>query len=169
MGSTQDRCPPHGHTAAIGEFCWPSSITLWILFVIYFIFNEDCLLLFHIHKDSLTENILWFQFKCCGLNGFADYGITYPASCCDSPSNGTCALTQVMTRSSCLKAVDSFWDTNVSIIKYAGLGVTAVEVRIAYNVLWIRQTEWYFFQLVAFIFACCLANQTRNSQRRQNY
>ncbi|XP_016940356.1 CD63 antigen [Drosophila suzukii] len=100
--------------------------------------------------DALLMDTLQRSFKCCGLNGFADYGITYPASCCDSPSNGTCGLTQVMTRSSCLKAVDSFWDTNVNIIKYAGLGVTAVE-------------------LVAFIFACCLANQTRNSQRRQNY
>ncbi|KAI8037333.1 23 kDa integral membrane protein [Drosophila gunungcola] len=100
--------------------------------------------------DSLLMDTLQRSFKCCGLNGFADYGVKYPASCCDAPSNGTCALTQVMNRSSCLKAVDSFWDTNVNIIKYAGLGVTAVE-------------------LVAFIFACCLANQTRNSQRRQNY
>ncbi|EDW46692.1 GM20827 [Drosophila sechellia] len=100
--------------------------------------------------DALLMDTLQRSFKCCGLNGFSDYGITYPASCCDSPSNGTCGLAQVMSRSSCLRAVDSFWDTNVSIIKYAGLGVTAVE-------------------LVAFIFACCLANQTRNSQRRQNY
>ncbi|XP_044312527.1 uncharacterized protein LOC123037098, partial [Drosophila rhopaloa] len=84
------------------------------------------------------------------LNGFADYGTSYLASCCDAPTNGSCGMTQVIGRSSCLRAVDSFWDTYANIIKYAGLGVTAVE-------------------LVAFIFACCLANQTRNSQRRQNY
>ncbi|KAH8267076.1 hypothetical protein KR018_001718 [Drosophila ironensis] len=103
-------------------------------------------------SDALVMDVLQRSFKCCGQNGFSDYGaaVNYPASCCDSPSNGSCLVTQVVTRPGCLKAVDSFWDTNVNIIKYAGLGVTAVE-------------------LVAFIFACCLANQTRNSQRRQNY
>uniref|UniRef100_A0A6P4EQ60 Tetraspanin n=1 Tax=Drosophila rhopaloa TaxID=1041015 RepID=A0A6P4EQ60_DRORH len=100
--------------------------------------------------DDLLMNTLQRTFKCCGLNGFADYGTSYPASCCDAPTNGSCGITQVIGRPSCLRAVDSFWDTNANIIKYAGLGVTAVE-------------------LVAFIFACCLANQTRNSQRRQNY
>ncbi|KAH8237210.1 hypothetical protein KR038_007049 [Drosophila bunnanda] len=100
--------------------------------------------------DSLLLDTMQRSFKCCGLHGFADYGISYPASCCDSPSNGSCGITQVATRPSCLSSIDSFWNTNVNIIKYAGLGVTVVE-------------------LVAFIFACCLANQTRNSQRRQNY
>ncbi|BFG06159.1 CD63 antigen-like [Drosophila madeirensis] len=100
--------------------------------------------------DSILLDTMQRSFKCCGLHKFSDYGLSYPGSCCDSPTNGSCTLTSVMTRPGCLSAVDSFWDTNVSIIKYAGLGVTAVE-------------------LVAFIFACCLANQTRNSQRRQNY
>ncbi|XP_017093879.1 23 kDa integral membrane protein [Drosophila bipectinata] len=102
-------------------------------------------------SDSLLLDTLQRSFKCCGLKSYVDYvSVTFPASCCDSPSNSTCSITQVTGRPGCLGAVDTFWDTNVNIIKYAGLGVTAIE-------------------LVAFIFGCCLANQTRNSQRRQNY
>ncbi|KAM8711873.1 hypothetical protein ACLKA7_012388 [Drosophila subpalustris] len=100
-------------------------------------------------SDKILMDTLQRSLKCCGLHGFADYGITYPASCCDSPTNGYCSMT-VIFKSGCKSAVDSLWDTNVNIIKYAGLGVLVVE-------------------LVAFIFACCLANQTRNNLRRQNY
>ncbi|XP_064540399.1 CD63 antigen [Drosophila montana] len=100
--------------------------------------------------DGLLMDTLQKSLKCCGLHKFSDYGVTYPASCCDTPTNGTCSLTSVMFKPGCKSAVDSLWDTNANIIKYAGLGVTAVE-------------------LVAFIFACCLANQTRNNQRRQNF
>ncbi|KAL7736665.1 hypothetical protein ACLKA6_015297 [Drosophila palustris] len=101
-------------------------------------------------SDKILMDTLQRSLKCCGLHGFADYGTTYPASCCDSPTNGYCSLTSVMFKPGCKSAVDSLWDTNVNIIKYAGLGVLVVE-------------------LVAFIFACCLANQTRNNLRRQNY
>ncbi|EDV35865.1 uncharacterized protein Dana_GF12681 [Drosophila ananassae] len=102
-------------------------------------------------SDSLLLDTLQRSFKCCGKKSYIDYVSTsFPGSCCDSPSNGTCSIKQVIDRPGCLAAVDSFWDTNVNIIKYAGLGVTAIE-------------------LVAFIFGCCLANQTRNVQRRQNY
>ncbi|EDW08622.1 CD63 antigen [Drosophila mojavensis] len=100
--------------------------------------------------DGLLMDTLQKSLKCCGLYKFSDYGTVYPASCCDSPSNGTCSLTSVLFKPGCKSAVDSLWDTNANIIKYAGLGVTAVE-------------------LVAFIFACCLANQVRNNERRQNF
>ncbi|KAH8370692.1 hypothetical protein KR093_004694 [Drosophila rubida] len=102
------------------------------------------------NSDKLLMDTLQKSLKCCGLNGFSDYGGNYPPSCCDNPQNGSCSFLAVAPRPGCRSAVESLWNTNINIIKYAGLGVLAVE-------------------LVAFIFACCLANQTRNDLRRQNY
>ncbi|XP_023037901.1 23 kDa integral membrane protein [Drosophila willistoni] len=102
-------------------------------------------------SDGILLDTMQRTFKCCGLHNAADYlSLTVPASCCDSPTNGSCSAATAVFRPGCLSAVDDVWDTNANIIKYAGLGVTAIE-------------------LVAFIFACCLANQTRNNARRQNY
>ncbi|KAH8415986.1 hypothetical protein KR222_006083 [Zaprionus bogoriensis] len=103
------------------------------------------------NTDKLLIDTMQKSLKCCGLHGFLDYGTQIPASCCSSPSGGFCnPLTSGIYLSGCRSTVDDLWDGNANIIKYAGLGVVAVE-------------------LVAFIFACCLANQTRNNARRQNY
>ncbi|XP_030387433.1 CD63 antigen-like [Scaptodrosophila lebanonensis] len=100
--------------------------------------------------DQPVLDAMQRSFKCCGYYKFTDYGsMTLPASCCDS-TGSSCNVSQVLLTPGCKSAVESFWDKNVSIIKYAGLGVAAIE-------------------LTAFIFACCLANQIRNNGRRSNF
>lgn len=101
--------------------------------------------------DQTVMDVLQKSFTCCGYNSSSDYPITaIPASCCDAPSNGFCDAAQAKNREGCKGKFANFWSININIIKYAGLGVAAVE-------------------LVAFIFSCCLANQVRNSSRRQHY
>jgi len=105
------------------------------------------------HKtDQKVMDALQISFNCCGQSGFTDYVVALegiPNSCC-GPKVMSCSTINAMTKPGCERAFASFWEKNMDITCYAGLGVAAVE-------------------LVAFIFACCLANQVRNERRRANY
>ncbi|XP_073845828.1 23 kDa integral membrane protein-like [Musca autumnalis] len=97
---------------------------------------------------SLMDGIE-LSLKCCGYNSPADYLLNVPKSCC-GPTAASCSITEAALRPGCAKAFDRMWSKNIDIIRYAGLGVAGIE-------------------LVAFIFACCLANQVRNNRRREYY
>ncbi|XP_037946577.1 23 kDa integral membrane protein-like [Teleopsis dalmanni] len=100
--------------------------------------------------DQKVMDALQLSFNCCGKNTFLDYyNETIPKSCC-GPNATSCSKVEAMLKPGCTTAFENFWKKNIDIIRYAGLGVAAVE-------------------LIAFIFACCLANQVRNNIRRSNY
>lgn len=102
--------------------------------------------------DQKVMDALQLTFNCCGLSSAADYTLnldSVPNSCCGANAI-TCNMLEALKKPGCEEAFISFWDKSINIVRYAGLGVAAVE-------------------LVAFIFACCLANQVRNSKRRANY
>ncbi|XP_054739207.1 23 kDa integral membrane protein-like [Anastrepha obliqua] len=105
------------------------------------------------HKtDPKVMDALQLTFNCCGLNGSTDYTFnleSIPNSCCGS-SAVSCSVLDALKKPGCSAAFTNFWDKSIDIVRYAGLGVAAIE-------------------LVAFIFACCLANQVRNTRRRANY
>ncbi|XP_014102812.2 23 kDa integral membrane protein [Bactrocera oleae] len=105
------------------------------------------------HKtDQKVMDALQLTFNCCGVDGATDYTLnleSVPNSCCGTNA-ASCNMLDAIKRPGCKQAFHSFWDKSINIVRYAGLGVAAIE-------------------LVAFIFACCLANQVRNSQRRANY
>ncbi|KAM7343630.1 tetraspanin 42Ed [Cochliomyia hominivorax] len=104
------------------------------------------------HTDQKVMDTLQLTFNCCGKNAFTDYSLAgedIPLSCCGINAT-SCSVVSAMTRPGCSRAFGKFWEKNIDIIRYAGLGVAGVE-------------------LVAFIFACCLANQVRNNRRRANY
>lgn len=102
--------------------------------------------------DQKVMDALQLTFNCCGSSGAEDYYKnlqTIPNSCCGANAI-SCSMLEAMTKPGCKQAFNSFWNKSINIVRYAGLGVAAVE-------------------LVAFIFACCLANQVRNNIRRANY
>ncbi|XP_036332320.1 23 kDa integral membrane protein-like [Rhagoletis pomonella] len=102
--------------------------------------------------DPKVMDALQLTFDCCGQNGSTDYTFnleSIPNSCCGANAI-SCNMVEAMKKPGCAQAFTSFWDKSLNIVRYAGLGVAAVE-------------------LVAFIFACCLANQVRNERRRANY
>ncbi|CAD7015436.1 23 kDa integral membrane protein [Ceratitis capitata] len=104
------------------------------------------------NTDQKVMDALQLTFNCCGLNGSTDYTFnleSVPNSCC-GPNAISCNMLEATSKAGCEQAFNSFWDKSINIVRYAGLGVAAVE-------------------LVAFIFACCLANQVRNTKRRANY
>ncbi|XP_013098720.1 23 kDa integral membrane protein-like [Stomoxys calcitrans] len=101
-------------------------------------------------SDRSLMDGLELSLKCCGYNGPTDYtGESVPKSCCGASATN-CSIVEALLRPGCLKAFDRVWTKNFDIIRYAGLGVAGIE-------------------LVAFIFACCLANQVRNNARRSNF
>ncbi|XP_039955736.1 23 kDa integral membrane protein-like [Bactrocera tryoni] len=105
------------------------------------------------HKtDQKVMDALQLTFNCCGVNGSTDYTLnleSIPNSCCGTNAV-SCSVLDALKKPGCEEAFHSFWDKSINIVRYAGLGVAAIE-------------------LVAFIFACCLANQVRNNIRRANY
>ncbi|XP_067634365.1 23 kDa integral membrane protein-like [Eurosta solidaginis] len=104
------------------------------------------------NKDPEVMNSLQLTFNCCGQNGSTDYTFNLepiPNSCCGAQAT-SCNMVEAMKKPGCAQAFNSFWKNSINIIMYAGFAVAAVE-------------------LVAFIFACCLANQVRNTIRRSNY
>ncbi|XP_011205581.2 23 kDa integral membrane protein [Bactrocera dorsalis] len=105
------------------------------------------------HKtDQKVMDALQLTFNCCGVDGATDYTMnleSIPNSCCGTNAV-SCSVLDAIKKPGCEEAFHSFWDKSINIVRYAGLGVAAIE-------------------LVAFIFACCLANQVRNSKRRANY
>lgn len=54
-------------------------------------------------------------------------GENIPNSCCGSMAT-TCSKVDAMTNPGCSRAFGKFWEKNIDIIRYAGLGVAAVEV-----------------------------------------
>ena len=104
------------------------------------------------HIDQKVMDTMQLSLNCCGKNGFTDYVTALeniPNSCCGAEAT-TCSSFQAMTKPGCSQALSTFWNKNIDIIRYAGMGVAAVE-------------------LIAFIFGCCLANQVRNGRRRSMY
>ncbi|XP_075167205.1 23 kDa integral membrane protein-like [Haematobia irritans] len=100
--------------------------------------------------DRSLMDGLELGLKCCGYNGPTDYTLeTVPKSCCGASAT-SCSMVEALLRPGCRSAFDRTWSKNLDIIRYAGLGVAGIE-------------------LIAFIFACCLANQVRNNYRRSNY
>lgn len=97
-------------------------------------------------SNGYPMNGLQMAFKCCGRFNSADYtsmGATVPNSCCGSMTNA-CPAVEYITKPGCRQEFVDFWASNTNIIRYAGIGVALVE-------------------LVAFIFACCLASSIRKS------
>ncbi|KAL5286815.1 hypothetical protein ACFFRR_008050 [Megaselia abdita] len=85
--------------------------------------------------------------KCCARRNFIEYGVSIPSSCCQEQN---CSNPLNIYVTGCKTALVSLWDNNGDIIKFAGLGIAAIE-------------------LIGFIFACCLANNIRNYKRRADY
>ena len=65
--------------------------------------------------------------ECCGRQSYLDYSYKgyYPTSCCKNPQD--CRYETVF-KTGCKEAFVHYWDVNADIIKYAGLGVAAIEV-----------------------------------------
>lgn len=65
--------------------------------------------------------------ECCGRQSYLDYSFKgyYPTSCCKNPQD--CRYETVF-KTGCKEAFVHYWDVNADIIKYAGLGVAAIEV-----------------------------------------
>ncbi|XP_058982330.1 23 kDa integral membrane protein-like [Musca domestica] len=100
--------------------------------------------------DRSVMDGIELSLKCCGYTSPTDYTLEgVPKSCC-GPSATSCSLVEALPRPGCKTAFDRMWSKNIDIIRYAGLGVAGIE-------------------LIAFIFACCLANQVRNARRREYY
>lgn len=93
----------------------------------------------------------YLQFNCCGRLSAQDYislGQAVPNSCCGSMTN-TCPATIYLTQPGCRSQFVDFWASNTNIIRWGGIGIALVE-------------------LVALIFACCLASSIRKSSSNFN-
>lgn len=102
------------------------------------------------HDKGHYMDFFQINFNCCGRFGVQDYGKeTVPNSCCGA-SASSCSVDMARNKYGCSQMFRNFISTNIAIAQYAGLVVAAVE-------------------LVAFIFACCIANQARNERRRAAY
>lgn len=93
-------------------------------------------------------------FKCCGRDGPGDWPTGFiPQSCCGVVNTSgvatldSCPTTQAYT-DGCQQAFRSFWASNTDIIRWAGIAVALVE-------------------LLAFTFACCLANSIKAAQKHR--
>lgn len=65
---------------------------------------------------------------------FTDYILAnenIPNSCCGISAT-SCSKVEAMTRPGCSRAFAKFWEKNIDIIRYAGLGVAAVEVSLLF-------------------------------------
>jgi CD63 antigen len=105
------------------------------------------------HKENQPiMDTLQLSFKCCGKSSYTDYVLAFeniPNSCCGASAT-SCSFADVTKTVGCADAVKRWWNTNLDIIRYAGLAVAAIE-------------------MVAFIFGFCLYNGIRNSDRRMRY
>lgn len=102
------------------------------------------------HEKGHYMDVFQSSFNCCGRFGVQDYtSETVPNSCCGASAT-SCSYAMAMLKPGCSKQFNNFISTNIIIAQYAGLVVAGIE-------------------LVAFIFACCIANQTRNERRRAAY
>ncbi|XP_055920654.1 23 kDa integral membrane protein-like [Eupeodes corollae] len=102
------------------------------------------------HENGRLMDVLQMEFNCCGQFGSQDYfGEAVPNSCCGRSAT-SCSMISVLIKPGCSQAFKDFWTTHISIAKYAGMVVAGVE-------------------LIAIIFACCIANQSRNERRRAPY
>ncbi|XP_005179678.1 23 kDa integral membrane protein-like [Musca domestica] len=100
-------------------------------------------------REAGVFEVVQKSLKCCGVNSAADYALNGripPKSCC--PADETCIVINYYP--GCKKEARKFITGSSEKAKYFGLGLIVVE-------------------LVGFIFACCLANNVRNSKRRNAY
>uniref|UniRef100_T1GNT4 Tetraspanin n=1 Tax=Megaselia scalaris TaxID=36166 RepID=T1GNT4_MEGSC len=66
--------------------------------------------------------------KCCGKLGPSDYigaGLQIPQSCCDS--SATICTEQTAFQTGCEKAFDDWWQLNLNLVKYVGIGIAAID------------------------------------------
>ncbi|KAG6797444.1 tetraspanin 6 [Apis mellifera caucasica] len=92
--------------------------------------------------DFIQKNL-----QCCGVHSLSDYNDKpIPASCCNSPENNTCSISNSYTNG----CVEALKDT----VKLAGTVFGSVAIAIA------------IVELIGIIFALCLANSIKNAERR---
>ncbi|XP_038212639.1 23 kDa integral membrane protein-like [Zerene cesonia] len=98
------------------------------------------------NKDREVFHGIERTFKCCGPSGAVSYlNITLPESCCASTP-----CTVLNAYSGCSSVVEDFFQTFGVAIGALAMSVVAIE-------------------LVAIVFALCLANHARNQSRRSRY
>ncbi|XP_055858692.1 23 kDa integral membrane protein-like [Episyrphus balteatus] len=102
------------------------------------------------HDKGHYMDVFQSGFNCCGRVGVQDYTKEIvPNSCCGASAT-SCSYELARNKPGCSQQFRTFISTNIAIAQYAGLVVAGVE-------------------LIAFIFACCIANQARNERRRAAY
>jgi len=101
-------------------------------------------------KDRFDHRVFWDTLQtslhCCGLNASVDWVPSTPNSCCE-PNVIECVALVNAYQTGCGTALDQFVRTYGNIFGSVALGVAGV-------------------QFLGFIFACCLANNIRNRDRR---
>lgn len=102
------------------------------------------------NKDYTAMGLLEDAFSCCGNTGYSNYGsvgLTVPGTCCGYlDRQAVCNDSYVyQSRPGCNSKFTEFWDDNMDIIRWSGLGIC-------------------IFELVVFLIAGALTN----CMRRQN-
>lgn len=106
--------------------------------------------------------------QCCGNTGPGDFGGNLPNTCCNvnALTNGACIVGDNFTRG-CLDTLTDLIQYSADLIAAVFLAVAGVEVFIFNCKIVFDENIYLFnFQLIGFIFACCLASSIRSNSRR---
>lgn len=109
-----------------------------------------------VFNDYSTKNesrdlvdIVQTSFACCGVNGPDDFKLQLmspPPSCCSKVENETCS-TKEFYQDGCISKIKKVLELLGSVLGGVAIGIAGVE-------------------LIGIIFALCLANSIRNTERR---
>ncbi|KAG5339014.1 CD63 protein, partial [Acromyrmex charruanus] len=91
------------------------------------------------------------ELQCCGIHNPQDFptllhGTPIPGSCCGKVASDTCDPTESY-RTGCVEALEDFFNSALTVLGGVALGIAATE-------------------LIGIIFALCLANSIKNTERR---
>ncbi|XP_017882575.1 23 kDa integral membrane protein-like [Ceratina calcarata] len=97
-------------------------------------------------ESSKIVDLIQSSLHCCGLESPRDFNFNIPGSCCGKQGNETCPSDEIAQKG-CTDAIKEAIHLAGTVLGGVAIGVAGVE-------------------LIGIIFALCLANSIRNSERR---